>query len=115
MYVIIQKGFSIFGIGETIEEAKTDAKEWFDDDTNLDNLPGYYCSNYGDICVEKASNLKRHDKEIYEEQVLDLIKTYVRSIQSMKIASFEKQNIFHLNKKIRALRKKVVLLLSMLD
>ena len=111
MYVIIQKGFAIFGIGETEEDAKTDAKEWFDHGTDLNDLPSYYSSNSGDICIEKTANLKRHDKEIYEEQVFDLIKSNVRSIQAMKHSSFELRN----HKTIRILRKRIVLLLSMLD
>ena len=111
MYVIIQKGFAIFGIGETEEDAITAAKEWFDHETNLDDLPSYYYSDYGDICIEKTEDLERHDKEIYQEQVFDLIKNHVRTIQAMKHSSLDLQN----HKTIRMLRKRIVLLLSMLD
>tara|TARA_R100000406_G_C2998038_1_gene93803 strand:- start:29 stop:364 length:336 start_codon:yes stop_codon:yes gene_type:complete len=111
MYVIIQKGFALFGIGQTEEEAKTDAKEWLDYGTNLNDLPSYHSSSIGEICIEKVSNLGRYDKEIYEEQVFDLIKNNVRTIQKMKFKNSELRN----RKTIRILRKRIVLLLSMLD
>lgn len=39
-FAIIQKGYAIFGIGDTLEAAYRDAKEWTDDDLpELDEIP----------------------------------------------------------------------------
>ena len=35
MYLVIQKGYAIFGTGATAEQAVKDAKEWIDKDSYL--------------------------------------------------------------------------------
>ena len=53
IYLIIQKGYEIFGSGDSPEKALEDAKEWMDRDSVLilEELPSYNTANAGDFCL----------------------------------------------------------------
>tara|TARA_Y100000592_G_C5470389_1_gene319102 strand:+ start:1555 stop:1935 length:381 start_codon:yes stop_codon:yes gene_type:complete len=53
-YVVIQKGYAVFGAGVTRQEAWIAAQEWMDADgnypTDVSSLPSYNTANVGDFC-----------------------------------------------------------------
>ena len=52
-YVIYQKGYVVFGFGETLESALSDAREWTDiEDMPVEDWEG----NHGDMVYSKISN-----------------------------------------------------------
>ena len=53
IYLIIQKGYEIFGSGDSPEKALEDAKEWMDRDSVLilEELPSYNTANDGAFCL----------------------------------------------------------------
>lgn len=53
-FCVIQKGYAIFGIGDTEEKAMDDAKHWLgNDDKDLlwDCLPSYPAANIGELTI----------------------------------------------------------------
>lgn len=51
-FCVIQKGYAIFGIGDTEEEAIKDAKVWLErDEEDLKDLPSYPVANIGELTI----------------------------------------------------------------
>ena len=67
IYYAIQKGYRIFGRGDTPAEAWLDAKEWLDKDSPLqsisvEGLPSYACADDGNFCIVEFDDYKNGDK-----------------------------------------------------
>lgn len=61
-YAVIQIGYGHFGIGDTIEAAKNDAREWLDRDTDIESIPiGRAGLNHGDLCVIDENDTEFND------------------------------------------------------
>lgn len=79
MYALIQTGYAIFGVGETVDAARADAAPWLDDDTDVnavpafDNLPAMFARTvYGDLAVVPCSTalaeyVRQHGTTDYDD------------------------------------------------
>lgn len=78
MYMIIQKGFCVFGMGETPEQALTDMKQWIDKDAEqqtwtVDDFKTCLDSaNDGDFVLVQATK-----SEIEAIKQLEALVTYI--------------------------------------
>ena len=68
IYLIIQKGYEIFGQGTTKEEAVESAREWIDKDKTLvvEDLPRFDSASFGEFCITTKDEYNRILLEIYE-------------------------------------------------
>ena len=70
MYLVIQKHYTVFGKGETAEQAWEDAKEWMDkdderQDLTVDDLPSLAGACDGEFCIVHTDDMNQDDVELY--------------------------------------------------
>ena len=70
MYLVIQKGYEVFGKGDTPEQAWQDAKEWLDKDDekqqwSVEELPSLQRAADGEFCIVNIDDMDRWDVEVY--------------------------------------------------
>ena len=78
MYLVIQKGYSIFGQGQTAEQAVADMKQWIDSDSEMqdwtvnDFNTSYHSANDGEfVLVGNQIGLSLQNNNELIEQLLE--------------------------------------------